>query len=321
MRSRGASALIKARATALARCKTLEEVCDASSLMGASAAQQRSAALRVINRSEELWRLSPFGESALHFAARRNLPCLVELFAQCGLELSMKDQWGYTPLHEACLYGSERAMARLLDLGASPAALNQYGDQPIRSAAAIGRDDMCEALIKAGGELSSANAEGVTPWLAACAQLDKGSVRRESLRRLIALGAGPNDQDKLGWSALHASCSEGDEALERSRALLELGCDPNLKDALGATALARALSAPSASASGSGKTVALLLDQGADPWLADGSGAAPAGWGAEEADAAGWRVLRAWLERRWLGEWVESRQSEGSGSGGGVRRL
>ena len=67
--------------------------------------------------------------SLLHLAAKAHNEVLVRLFLEFGLDTSLRDENGRTPIHAAMGYGpaSPRFTRLLLDLGADATAIDDQG--------------------------------------------------------------------------------------------------------------------------------------------------------------------------------------------------
>ncbi|HEY8667195.1 MAG TPA: ankyrin repeat domain-containing protein [Tepidisphaeraceae bacterium] len=79
-----------------------------------------SSADRLVKQDPDLltavW--GPYG-SALHLAASRNQPRMIEFLLDQGADINARGQWGGTPLHWACWLGSKDSAAVLINHGAS----------------------------------------------------------------------------------------------------------------------------------------------------------------------------------------------------------
>ena len=174
-------------------------------------------------------------ETMLHLAARGNLAEMVGLLIERGAEVDARDRSEETPLHETTF----------TDCAAS-----------------------ARALIAAGADVEAQNSSHITPLVWA-ASYDSPGV----LGVLIEAGADPDGQGEgTSPTPLHSAChySRKDGVSASIVALVEAGADVNQRDASGRTALHWAVEW-----FGGAELVAYLLEQGADPAVADRSGKTP----------------------------------------------
>ncbi len=215
------------------------------------------------------------GRTALHIAARHDLPQLTQALLAAGADANAADDEGRTPLHaaanseilrvllaagadpnrgdilgrtalfEAAESGSSDQVSDLLAAGAEVNATTGDGNSPLHEAAWNGRGAVVSMLLEAGAETNAETAFGMTPLKLA---LRKG--HQEVVEALRAAGGGLSDED-----ALRQAAKEGD--LETVRELLAGNVDPNAQ-ALGDTSLHLA------AAMGHAEVVRELLRAGAD---------------------------------------------------------
>ncbi len=79
-----------------------------------------------------------------------------------GADLSSRDNYGGTPLHEACLNGRTDIALALIDLGADVSAKDNYGDTPLHFACNKGHEETALALIARGADIFSKDRLGRT---------------------------------------------------------------------------------------------------------------------------------------------------------------
>jgi ankyrin repeat protein len=80
-----------------------------------------------------------------------------------------KDQYGYTPLHEAAFMGRKDEAELLLANGADVNATNNFFETPLHVAASQGHKDAAEVLLASNADVNAKNNFGTTPLhLAAC---------------------------------------------------------------------------------------------------------------------------------------------------------
>ncbi|KAJ8315894.1 hypothetical protein KUTeg_006552 [Tegillarca granosa] len=101
------------------------------------------------------------GETPLHTACiKNNVVQLQQLLNIPGVDINVKDNAGWTPLHEACNHG-EVNKSRKVDLLAS----TDDGITPLHDAVMNDRQDVCQLLLQHGGSklLESKTIDNLTP--------------------------------------------------------------------------------------------------------------------------------------------------------------
>lgn len=91
----------------------------------------------------------------------------------------------------------------------------------------------------------------------------------KAIRKLLASGADPKEEDEAGWTALHFAAQA--HSLDCAIQLLESGAHPNAQDEHGNTPLFRAVF----SSQGDGAVIQLLLRSGAKPDIKNKHGMSP----------------------------------------------
>ena len=91
------------------------------------------------------------GETALHIAARLNLPVLTRFLLTQGAEVNAKDKYGDTPLHNAAWTDASSTAKVLLDHGAEVNAKDNAGWTPLRYARLMRPSVTAEMLRRYGG--------------------------------------------------------------------------------------------------------------------------------------------------------------------------
>lgn len=177
-------------------------------------------------------------------------------------DVSYRDQFGLTPLHDAAMRGDLVAVKQWLDrsidvnvpLRSNEGYSPEWGDTPLHVAAFHDRAETARLLIERGANVSARNIRGATPLHMAVKHVDV-------VEALIAAGADVKAADYRGRTALHwAAAASADAAIP---ALVQAGGDLNARDFNGETPLFDAVR------HGSLPTVSELLEYGADDHLAN----------------------------------------------------
>lgn len=193
------------------------------------------------------------GISALHLASECDRTDILAWLLDRGLDPDTSDDFGNTPLLQACGRDALGAVRLLLERGARADVRNHVNDEAVQAA----RSTTCLRLLAERRSVDLNRINGCGDW---------------PLKR----AAGANDLDRLRWLLEHGAqvdrTSTGETALHEAvrwdgregvKFLLEAGADPNARDVDGWTPLFSAQSR---------EVIRLLLHHGADPTLADDTG-------------------------------------------------
>lgn len=114
--------------------------------------------------------LNKNGQSAVFTAAGEGADWLIELLADHGADLNVRDAWGLTPLHFACRLGYPEAACALLKAGANPNPQDDFGFTPAFEAAAGKHISVLKELANYGADFTKGltkpyktNPAGTTP--------------------------------------------------------------------------------------------------------------------------------------------------------------
>ncbi len=199
-------------------------------------------------------------------------------------------------LLEAAERGDDVATAQFLAHGSDPEMRNGRGQTPLHLAARHGHDNICELLLSGNARVDAVDNDGQQPL-----HLTVPNGFFDTFTLLVKHGADPNAPLKGGSTLLHFASFKG--SLEAVEFMLDNGCDADSMDRDGAHPLHAAAyagnkdvvellvkksSAGVNAQDGTGTTalhlatqqkkvyiVKALLDLGANPGLADQSGATP----------------------------------------------
>jgi ankyrin repeat protein len=175
----------------------------------------------------------------LHAAAARDDVALIERLAASGADLNARDAHGRTPLMVAAHQGAHAAAAALIAAGANLNALDHDRYDVLTIAAVRDDEAMVRAAIAAGADTGLITSPYAGTALIAAAHLGHDGV----VRALIEGGAPLDHVNNLGWTALIEAIVLGDGGprhVATVEALVEAGADPNLADRSGAAPLALA---------------------------------------------------------------------------------
>jgi len=136
-------------------------------------------------------------------------------------------------IFESASLGSTQQISELI--GGDPALVNGWSDDgftPLHLACFFAKEDAVALLLQHGAQvdLAARNPMKVMPLHSAAAGHNLVIVRL-----LLEHGAPPNAPQQLGWTPLHEAAQQGDAAM--LSLLLKHGADPNTKNDAGVTAL------------------------------------------------------------------------------------
>jgi ankyrin repeat protein len=219
------------------------------------------------------------GTTSLHRAVHANDLAQVQHLIHAGARVNTANRYGATPLSLAARNGNAVIAGALLTAGANPNAVSGEGEPVLMSAARSGNLATVDMLLAHGADPNareSWQAQTALMWAAA-------ENHADVVQTLLRHGADPNasastleywamvpsesatpkvNTPKGGMAVLHYAARQG--ALDAVRALASApGIDLNLTDPDGVSALLYA------TLNGHYDTAAYLLEQGANPNVAD----------------------------------------------------
>lgn len=213
---------------------------------------------------------------------------------RAGADVDARGDSGLTPLELATRHARWRLAAKLLSLGADPAAFVEGSVRPLvcdwtaSNLFAVAPVATLVGCLKAGADVNARYRWGDTPLHAVVEFLKwNHSFAPDAITTLFAAGADPNARNDDGATPLHLAAGPGSQRIfprdyyqwghpDLITLLVEAGADVNARDGEGGTALRRA------AREGNSAVVARLLELGADPTPLDDSASVADPPGCEE---------------------------------------
>jgi ankyrin repeat protein len=248
----------------------------------------------VISAGSDVNRPEADGTTPLHRAVREDDLKTVQSLLRAGANAKAANRYGVTPLSLAATNGDAAMLEMLIKAGADPNAELSGGQTVLMTAARTGNPDSVNVLLKHGAAVDAKESNyGETALMWAAAE-----NHPEAAKALIAHGADVNarsnpleySKDRFGlegvmtilphghWTPLMFAARQG--SLATARVLAGAHADLNAIDPDGTTALVFAI------INAHYDTAVMLLDQGADPNVADSAGMA-ALYGAADMNTLG----------------------------------
>lgn len=229
---------------------------DAVKQQDLAAARARIAAHADIDAAEA------DGFTALHWAAQRNNPQLVDLLIAAGANVKAVSRYRVTPLYLACNNGNAAIVERLLTAGASPYEISLEGQTALMTAAATGNPEVVRLLLKRGADPNAVDPfRGQTALMWAAAEGNAAAIEE-----LIEFGAHLDTKSKSGFTPLLFAVRNAH--IDAVSALLKHGANVNDVAPDGTNALNMAV------VNAYFELASVLLDAGADPNMPDPRGSA-----------------------------------------------
>jgi ankyrin repeat protein len=248
-------------------------------LIAAIKAGDRGAARTLLSRTKNADVAEADGTTALHWAARSDDLQLVQQLLRAGANPSAANRYGVEPIMLAAMNGNAVIVDTLLRAGADPnASLPEDGATTLMMAARTGQPDVVKELLVYGADPNgreSAYGETALIWAAeennaaAIEQLVKGGAdldARSAQTHFQGPRAGQSVLPRGGWTPLMYAARQG--AFVAARTLADDGASLDLTGPDGVTALVLAI------VNVHYGVAAMLLQEGADPNVADQTGMA-----------------------------------------------
>ncbi|MCL4361098.1 ankyrin repeat domain-containing protein [Candidatus Dependentiae bacterium] len=121
-----------------------------------------------------------------------------------GADVNTCNQYGRTPLHEACVKGLPPVVENFLKLKADPNLEDYVGHAPLHVCAFLNQPAMAKLLIKHGANIDQKTNRQITPLMIASKYGNKKNVKM-----LIKAGAKLDEKDHWGITAIQNARSEG----------------------------------------------------------------------------------------------------------------
>ena len=232
----------------------------------------------------------PDGATALHWAAHWDDLETADLLLRAGANVNAANDWGVRPLSLACSNANAAMVERLLKAGAAPNAPLLTGETALMTAARSGNPGVVRALLANGANVNARETKGQTALMWAAE-----NRHPEVARTLLENGADVHARSTGGFTPLLFAARQGD--LASAQVLLAAGANPNETATASQPrvpgsrpATADGSSPPLVVASASVEAITIsgfrvvprpsgheavalfLLENGADPNMADGRG-------------------------------------------------
>ena len=231
-------------------------------LIDAAKRQDLAAVRSLLARKVDVNGQAPDGSTALHWAAQRSNPELVDLLVHAGANAKATSRYNVPPLYLAALNGDAKVMERLLAAGADANATAYEGQTMLMTAALSGRPDAVRLLLQHGAKVDAIEpyrGQTALMWAASEGNTDAAAVLLEAGARVTAKSAG-------GFTPLLFAVRNA--RLDTAVLLLKQGADVNDLAPDGSSALGMAV------VNAYYEVASMLLDHGANPNLPDPRGSA-----------------------------------------------
>ena len=235
------------------------------------------------------------GETVLMTCARTGpVSSVMKLLAGGADPNATEQDRGQTALMWAAAGNHVAVVKALVEAGADLTARSQDGFTPLLFSARAGAIEVARLLVEAGADVDQVTPDGYSPLLVAAASIDavtgsdyrlvvSQSPHEELARYFLDHGADRNKSDQFGMTALHFAVDT--EKMTLLKALLETGAEPNAVltrplpfrrgDYVSRNAYDGASPFWLATRDANLEMMRVLLNAGADPFLANAAGVTP----------------------------------------------
>ena len=180
-----------------------------------------------------------------------------------GADVNATNNYNISPLMTACQTGNAEAINVLFNAGADPSIADFNGVTLIHQSVVLGcNKKTLQTIINHGADVNAIENKHLTALMLAC---QKGNVN--AINVLLKAGADHNVQDITGATLIHHAAVAQDYSQETLQTIINHGVDVNATNNESVTALMTACQQKNVEA------IHLLLKAGADPNIADTSGA------------------------------------------------
>jgi ankyrin repeat protein len=232
-----------------------------SRLIDAARTQDAAAVRGLLKQKSDVNGRSSDGSTALLWAAHWSDVEMAELLLDAGARADAVNDFGVSPLSEACLNGNAALVRLLLRNGANPNLAIATGETPVMTCARTGSADAVRALIESGADVNTKEpSQSQTALMWATAEKHPDVVKV-----LIDAGGDVQARTKQGFSAIHFAARVGD--LKSLALYLAAGVDIDFPTRVnsGDAAIAGYTPLLIATLRAQVDAALYLLDRGADP--------------------------------------------------------
>ncbi|HEX5228250.1 MAG TPA: ankyrin repeat domain-containing protein [Bryobacteraceae bacterium] len=242
----------------------------------------RTAALTLLKQRVDVNTPQPDGTTALAWAARQDDLDMADRLIKAGADAKAANRYGVSPLYLACVNGSAAMIEMLLKAGADPNSTATEGETALMTVARTGKVDAAKVLLAHGADVNAKEQwrqQTALMWAVA-------ESHPEMAQELIAHGADVNarqvewhwdvqvtKEPREKWMPLGGQTpllfAARQNCVECGRVLLKAGADKNAVDPNHISPMVEAL------INGHYDFAAMLIEQGADPNIADETGRTP----------------------------------------------